>query len=55
VRRAAANPMGRKVKLADLKDNSDLARISNPTQRDFDRIDKYRKAIAIIEQMDARD
>ncbi len=54
VRRAAANPIGRKVKLADLKDNSDLARIGNPTQRDFDRIEKYRKAIAIIEQMDSR-
>jgi (p)ppGpp synthase/HD superfamily hydrolase len=52
VRRAAANPIGRKVKLADLKDNSDLTRISNPTQRDFERIEKYRKAIAIIEQID---
>jgi hypothetical protein len=42
VRRAVANPIGRKVKLADLKDNSDLGRISNPTQHDFDRIEKYR-------------
>jgi hypothetical protein len=33
VRRAAANPIGRKVKLADLKDNSDLARIHAPTER----------------------
>jgi (p)ppGpp synthase/HD superfamily hydrolase len=54
VRRAAANPIGRKVKLADLKDNSDLARVSNPTERDFERIKKYREAIAIIEQMDGR-
>lgn len=54
VRRAAANPTGRKIKLADLRDNSDLARISNPTQRDFDRIEKYRKAIAMIEEMDRR-
>jgi (p)ppGpp synthase/HD superfamily hydrolase len=52
--RAAANPIGRKVKLADLKDNSDLARISNPTQRDVDRIEKYRIAIETIEQMDSR-
>lgn len=52
VRRAAANPIGRRVKLADLKDNSDLARINRPAQRDFDRMEKYRKAIAIIEQMD---
>jgi (p)ppGpp synthase/HD superfamily hydrolase len=54
VRRAAENPIGRKVKLADLKDNSDLARISNPTQRDFDRIEKYRDAIKIIEQIDSQ-
>jgi (p)ppGpp synthase/HD superfamily hydrolase len=51
VRRAAENRVGRKVKLADLKDNSDLTRISKPTQRDFDRIEKYQKAIAMIEQM----
>jgi (p)ppGpp synthase/HD superfamily hydrolase len=53
VRRAAANPIGRKVKLADLNDNSDLARISSPTERDFERIKQYRKAVAIIEQMDS--
>jgi (p)ppGpp synthase/HD superfamily hydrolase len=52
VRRAAANPIGRKVKLADLKDNSDLARISSPTERDLERVETYRTAIAIIEQMD---
>jgi hypothetical protein len=46
VRRAAANPIGRKVKLADLKDNSDLTRISAPPERDIERIEKYREAIA---------
>ena len=30
VRRAAANPIGRKVKLEDLRDNSNLSRISHP-------------------------
>ena len=48
VRRAAANPIGRKVKLADLKDNSELTRISKPSQRDLERIGKYRKAILIM-------
>ena len=52
VRRAAANPIGRRVKVADLKDNSDLTRIREPQQRDRDRMEKYRKAIKIIEQMD---
>jgi (p)ppGpp synthase/HD superfamily hydrolase len=49
VRRAAANPIGRRVKLADLADNCDLSRISKPTQRDYERIEKYRRAIKLIE------
>ena len=48
VRRAAANPIGRRVKLADLGDNSDLSRMAAPTERDFARIEKYRRAIALI-------
>jgi (p)ppGpp synthase/HD superfamily hydrolase len=52
VRRAAANPIGRKVKLADLKDNSNLTRIDTPTERDIERIEKYREAIAMIENLD---
>ena len=31
-----------------LKDNSDLTRIAAQTQSDFDRIDKYRRAIELI-------
>lgn len=50
VERAMANPIGRRVKLADLRDNSDLARITNPSERDFARVAKYQRAIARIEQ-----
>jgi (p)ppGpp synthase/HD superfamily hydrolase len=50
-RRAAANPIGRRVKLADLKDNCDLSRISKPTAKDHERIEKYRRAIQMIEAM----
>jgi len=49
VLRAAANPIGRRVKLADLRDNSDISRIASPTQRDHERIGKYRRAIALID------
>jgi len=49
VRRAAVNPIGRRVKLADLHDNCDLSRISQPTEHDHARIDKYRRAITMIE------
>ncbi len=49
VRRAAANTIGRAVKLADLRDNSDLARITAPTAKDLARVEKYRRAIAILD------
>jgi (p)ppGpp synthase/HD superfamily hydrolase len=48
VRRAAANPIGRRVKLADLEDNCDLSRIIDPTERDLQRIEKYRRAKKFI-------
>jgi hypothetical protein len=48
VRRAASNPVGRQVKLLDLEDNSDLSRIANPTERDHQRVEKYRRAIEAI-------
>lgn len=51
VQRAAADPIGRRVKLADLRDNSDLSRIAAPTARDFEHLEKYRRAIASIEQL----
>jgi hypothetical protein len=34
IRRAALNPIAREVKLADLRDNSDLSRIAEPTEKD---------------------
>ena len=46
--RAAANPIGRRVKLADLRDNSDLSRITTPSVKDHQRIAKYARAIELI-------
>jgi (p)ppGpp synthase/HD superfamily hydrolase len=48
VLRAARNPIGRRIKLADLKDNADLSRIQNPANLDFKRLEKYQKAILAI-------
>jgi hypothetical protein len=50
IRRVAPNPIAREVKLADLRDNSDLSRIAEPTDRDRERIQKYRRAIAYLER-----
>ncbi|MFC8685940.1 HD domain-containing protein [Brevibacillus porteri] len=44
VRRAKQNPIARIVKLGDLEDNSDLSRITNPTERDYERLRRYKKA-----------
>lgn len=48
VLRAAANKIGRRVKLADIEDNCDLSRIAKPTERDHKRLEKYRRAKALI-------
>ena len=42
--RARSNPLARKVKLADIEDNMDIRRISDPQERDFERLKRYRKA-----------
>jgi len=48
VRRAAAHPIGRHVKIADVEDNLDPSRIHNPTKSDRQRIEKYRRALAFL-------
>ena len=44
IERIAQNPLATKVKLADLEDNMDLSRITNPSKKDFNRIEKYKCA-----------
>ena len=46
--RAAANPIARAVKLADVNDNSDLSRIPEPTEKDFARLREYEQVRAIL-------
>ncbi len=41
VRRAAAHPVGRRVKLADLDDNLDITRLPGVSPKDADRLNKY--------------
>ena len=48
VARAARDPVGKAVKLADLMENSDLSRIAEPSQKDLERVAKYRRAIAYL-------
>ena len=48
VARAARDPVGKAVKLADLMENSDLSRIAEPSQKDLERVEKYGRAIAYL-------
>ena len=43
------DPVARCVKIADLKHNSDLSRLDHVTERDLERVEKYRKALEILE------
>ena len=44
------NAVARKVKMADLRHNSDLSRLDRePTEADLRRVEKYRRALAILE------
>lgn len=39
--KAAANPIARVVKMADVRDNMDLSRIPSPTEKDYKRLAEY--------------
>ena len=43
------DPIARAVKLPDLRHNSDLSRLSNPDASALARVEKYRRAIALLE------
>lgn len=42
------NPLARKVKLSDLKDNMNLKRLKEITEKDRERLAKYEKARKIL-------
>lgn len=46
--RAAANPVARAVKLADVTDNMDLRRLPAPTQKDLARLEEYEQVKALL-------
>jgi GTP diphosphokinase / guanosine-3',5'-bis(diphosphate) 3'-diphosphatase len=48
--RAAKNKIGRVVKIADNEDNSDISRITNPTEKDYERIREYMAVRTILEE-----
>ncbi len=50
VQRALANNIGRRVKIADIKDNLDVTRIDELTDRDIARLKRYKKSLKILQE-----
>jgi len=48
IKRAKANEIGRRVKKADIRDNLDISRIDDITERDINRLNRYKKALSIL-------
>lgn len=49
VKRIRENEIARKVKLADLKHNSDITRLNHIDQQALERVEKYAQAIRLLE------
>lgn len=46
--RSGQDPIGREVKIADLHDNANLARIREPSEKDRKRLQRYQKALETL-------
>ena len=51
IMRVARNPLATMVKLADLKHNQDLSRIKTPSEKDFERVARYREEEAFLKKV----
>lgn len=51
IERVAQNDLAAQVKLADLADNMRMERIPNPTEKDFKRQEKYKRAKERLEEI----
>lgn len=56
IERLLKNEIACNVKLSDLSDNMDITRIKNPSQKDYERLEKYSKATnKILESVTKKD
>ncbi|MCD7892236.1 MAG: GTP pyrophosphokinase [Erysipelotrichaceae bacterium] len=54
IKKIGTNQIARKVKLADLRHNSDLSRMDHPTSYDYERTEKYLKCIDYLESLEEK-
>ena len=50
IQRCKSNPIGRRVKICDLKDNMDVTRLNDLTEKDIERLKKYHKAYKMLNE-----
>lgn len=48
IQRVSKSKLAKKVKVADLLHNLDITRIKEPTKRDYERLEKYKKSILYL-------
>ena len=48
IQRSLKNDIGRKVKIADLRENLDVTRIGELNEKDIERINKYKRALKTL-------
>ena len=48
IQRISTSKLAKKVKVADLLHNLDITRIKEPTKQDYERLEKYKKAILYL-------
>ncbi len=51
IKRFGTNLLALQVKMNDMRNNMDLSRISNPTAKDFDRLERYKREFEVLQQM----
>ena len=47
--RVMHNAIAHQVKIADVTHNLDISRIAHPTERDYQRLEKYRQVLALLQ------
>ena len=52
IEQVSSNEIARKVKIQDLINNMDLSRIVDVTQKDLDRIERYKKELEYLKSLD---
>ncbi len=50
IERLSSNKIAKAVKMADLKHNMEISRIPAPSEKDYSRLEKYKKALAFLEK-----